>query len=67
MNKPSSTIQAAGVSGAIVAICFILLAVFFPEYYDRLPPGAGEIITASIATIVGYFKKENVLDVKPRV
>jgi hypothetical protein len=61
MNKPSSTITAAGVAGALVAIGFILLAVFAPTYYDRLPPGAGEIIVASSATIVGYFKKETVL------
>lgn len=67
MNKPSSTIQAAGLTGAVVAIGFIALAVFAPEHYDRLPPGAGEIVTASVATIAGYFKKEKVLDVKPRV
>lgn len=61
MNKPSSTIQAAGLSGSIVALFFIALAVFAPEYYDRLPPGSSEIIVAAVATIAGYFKKETVL------
>lgn len=61
MNAPSSTIKAAGAASAVVAIAFVLLAVFAPEYYDRLPPGAGEIIVGSIGTIVGYFKKETVL------
>ncbi|NIM22354.1 MAG: hypothetical protein GTN64_08070, partial [Candidatus Latescibacteria bacterium] len=56
--------QAAGLTGSIVAVGFILLAVFAPEYYDRLPPGSSEIIVAAAGTIVGYFKKEKVLNVK---
>lgn len=61
MNKPSSTIQAAGIYGAIATILLIALAVFSPEYYDRIPPGGGESLVLAAATIGGYFKKENVL------
>ena len=64
MNKPSSTITAAGLVGAATAVGFILIAVFAPTYYDRFPPGSSEIIVASAMTIAGYFKKENVLNVK---
>lgn len=64
MNKPSSTIQAAGIYGAIATVLLILLAVLAPEYYGRLPPGASESLVLAASTIGGYFKKENVLDVK---
>ena len=64
MNKPSSTIQAAAISGGIASLLFGLFAVFLPEYYVRVPPGmeAGTAVLIGIA--VGYFKKENVLNVK---
>ena len=61
MNKPSSTIQATGVYGAIATILLIALAVVYPELYDRIPPGGGESLVLAAATIGGYFKKENVL------
>jgi len=61
MNMPSSTIQAAGVYGAVGVIAMIALAVFAPEYYERIPPGGSEAIVVSLSTIGGYFKKETVL------
>lgn len=61
MQKPSSTIQAAGVYGAGVTTALILLAVVAPEYYARLPPGASEGLVLAASTIGGYFQKENVL------
>ena len=61
MNKPSSTIQAAGAYGFIAATLLMLVAVFFPEYYARIPPGYQLYLVVGISTIGGYFKKENVL------
>ena len=61
MNAPSSTIKAAGGYGAAVAIGMICLAVFAPEYYGRMPPGASESLVLAASTIGGYFKKEKVL------
>ncbi len=61
MNAPSSTIKTSGGVGAVIAIAFICLAVFKPELYDSLPPGASETLIVAIGTLAGYFKKEKVL------
>ena len=61
MNKPSSTIKAAGGTGAVVALCFIALAVVSPETYKAMPPGASETVIVALSTLGGYFKKEKVI------
>lgn len=63
MNKPSSTIQAAGIGAIISGGIMIAMAMFAPEYYDRLRdyPGAEAYITGLVAFVAGYFKKENVI------
>jgi len=61
MNKPSSTIKAAGGVGAVVALAFIGLAVVSPETYKAMPPGASETVIVALSTLGGYFKKEKVI------
>ena len=61
MNAPSSTIKAAGGVGAVVALCFIALAVISPDSYRALPPGASETVIVALSTLSGYFKKEKVI------
>ncbi len=61
ISKPSSTIQAAGVAGAIAAILFGVLSVFGPEYYARVPPGMEAGVATAVAFLIGWRKKENVL------
>lgn len=63
MNRPSSTITAAGISGTITGLLLITLAAFNPELYSRIQlyPGAEAHLTAAIMIAFGYFKKENVL------
>ncbi len=64
MNKPSSTIQAAAISGALAAVAFGLFAVFAPEMYARVPPGMEAGTAVLIGVGIGYWKKENVLTKK---
>jgi len=67
MNAPSSTIKAAGGIGAIVALCFIALAVISPDAYKAMPPGASETVIVALSTLGGYFKKEKVITVAKAV
>ena len=61
MNKPSSTIKAAGLGGSLAAISFGLLSIFGPEYYARVPPGMEAGVATALAFLLGYFKRETVL------
>ncbi len=61
MNKPSSTIQAAGSWGFLAAIVIGIVAIIWPDVAARIPPGFEAALAVGIGTIAGYLKKENVL------
>lgn len=61
MNKPSSTITAAVLSGAFASVLFGLASVFAPQYYAMVPPGMEAGTAVLIGGLIGFFKKENVL------
>jgi len=61
MNKPSSTIQAAGSWGFLAALAMGVIAIIWPDVYARVPPGFEAALAVGIGTIAGYMKKENVL------
>jgi len=61
MNKPSSTIQASAISGAAAAVSFGVFAVVSPELYANVPPGMEAGTAVLIGSVVGFFKKENVI------
>ncbi len=61
MNAPSSTIKAAGGGAIIVALSLSAVAVIWPEYYSRIPPGTEGYLVAGASILWGYFKKEKVL------
>lgn len=61
MNKPSSTIKAAGSWGFLAALAIGVIAIIWPEVAERIPPGFEAALAVGIGTIMGYFQKENVL------
>lgn len=78
MNKPSSTIQAAGIGGILAgvpigtylgSITMGIIAAAWPETFEKMTAVAdlqsaiSGIYTILIAVGFGYFKKENVLTV----
>ena len=62
MNKPSSTISAAVISGAIASVMFGVVSVFAPEQYALVPPGMEAGTAVIVGAGFGYFKKENVIN-----
>jgi hypothetical protein len=61
MNRPSSTITAASIAGSAAAVVWELVATF-----TQFSPTAG-LIAGSVVVVsgaIGYWKKENVLNVK---
>ncbi len=61
MNKPSSTISAAGISGFIAASALTSLKIFAPEVYVKIPPDYQMHLVVAISFVIGYLKKENVI------
>lgn len=66
MNKPSSTIQAAGLSAFIASTLLLIIKIWQPEIYVLIPPDYHGYLVGGIAFAIGYFKKENVLDLVPK-
>ena len=64
MNRPSSTITAAAISGAIAAVMFGIFAVFAPVQYALVPPGMEAGVAVLIGSVIGYCKRERVLNVR---
>ena len=64
MNRPSSTITAAGLAGFFASTVLLCLKIWAPEFYVQIPPEyQGHLVTAFVF-IIGYLKKENVLPLK---
>jgi len=51
MNVPSTTANAGAGWGWLAAIGMGLLAIFLPEYHDRVPPG----FEGGLAVGIGYI------------
>ena len=62
MNRPSSTITAAGLSGMGMTVLWGAVFTVWPDFTAHPTLISGS--TALVAAAVGFFKKENVLEVK---
>jgi hypothetical protein len=61
MPGVASKVKAMGAASAVTAVFMGLVAIFLPEYYERVPPGFEAGLACVIGTLAGYFKKETVL------
>ncbi len=61
---PTEKMKIVILVGKAVPILFGLVAIFYPEAFDRIPAGfemaVGGFITSLLTDIAGYFKKEKV-------
>lgn len=64
MNRPSSTITAAGIAGFFASSLLLLVKIQWPDIYSQIPPEYQGYLVTGIAGLLGYFKKENVLPLK---
>jgi len=62
LNKPSSTITAAGLAGLGTTMVWEIVMQFMPEIVIR--PTLVALSATFIVALVGYMKKETVLEVK---
>lgn len=62
--QPTEKMKIVILVGKTVPILFGLVAIFYPEAFDRIPAGfemaVGGFITSLLTDIAGYFKKEKV-------
>lgn len=63
MNKPSSTITAAGIAAFLSATALLIVKLAWPAIYVQIPPEYHGYLVGVIAIVIGYLKKENVLNV----
>ena len=66
MKAPSTTIVAAGKWGFASALVLGIVAIFFPEIYERVPPGFEGALAVGIGTIIGYSTKEKRYEMRER-
>ncbi len=61
MKPMSSTAKAGGSWGFLAAIAMGVIAIFWPEYYEKVPPGFEAALAVGIGTIMAKLQTENVL------
>jgi len=67
MNKPSSTITATAIAGFLAATFLLIVKIAWPDIYVQIPDTYRAHLVVAFAVIVGYFKKEKVLQAKRNV
>lgn len=61
LNKPSSTIQAAGLAGFLASSLLLVVKLIWPDIYVEIPANYHGYLVTGITVMFGYFKRETVL------
>ena len=63
-KMPTEKVKAGILAGKVVTVLFGVVAIVYPEIFERIPAGfemaVGGLITSIVVDIVSYFKKEKV-------
>ena len=63
-GAPTEKVRAAIITGKVVTVAFGLIAIFYPEAFERIPAGfemaVGGLITSVLVDLAAYFKKDTV-------
>lgn len=61
-KAPTEKVKAGILAGKVVTVLFGIVAITYPEIFERIPAGfemaVGGLITSIVVDIVAYFKKE---------
>lgn len=61
---PTEKVKAGILAGKVVAVTFGIVAIIWPEIFDRIPAGfemaVGGLITSVVVDLAAYYKKERV-------
>jgi len=61
-KAPTEKMKVVMLVGKAIPILFGLVAIFYPEAFDRIPAGfemaVGGFITSLLTDLAGYYKKE---------
>ena len=61
---PTEKVKAVIYTGKLVSLVFGLVAIFYPEAFERIPAGfemvVGSLLTSVVTDLAGYFKREKV-------
>lgn len=61
-KMPTEKVKAGILAGKVVTVLFGIVAIVYPEIFERIPAGfemaVGGLITSIVVDVVAYFKKE---------
>jgi len=61
-KAPTEKVKAAILAGKVVTVLFGVVAIVYPEIFERIPAGfemaVGGLITSIVVDIAAYYKKE---------